>query len=628
MPAKPAAIALLLGCAFFLTGQAAFAAGTKKKSGKSDPASPAVEKVLRSEVVGKTDRREQLAEVLARYPDSQRARWQAGFIKEGSSWRSFESAAPDAIGNREEYLRRREAAPQTYEGQLDLGNWCRKNGLVDQEYAHLNAALEMTPGYGDPRNDDPELLARLGYRQVGGFWLSRESIRDWDRLNQATEAALAKWESKLTSIAEGLTGSARQREIALAALKQIKDPGAIPAIELVLAGRSEDAAQIAVSHMRQIDGPAASLAVAKQAAFSQWAEVRKTATTALKSRTLEEFVPPLLALLATPVKARVLGAGFGVWTLAPLGTGAQDSLKIVLMVSYVLYRETADQFQVATFRSTNYLINAFARGEIVYDPQVLSGDINNLASPRVLAGRDAALRFSALEVDAREGTAAELNERTEDLNRRIGTILTAVTGKEPPGDPMDPRFWWQWWEQFTDSPSLGEKAVVKVGEDESILGNPTFGLRHVSCFGAGTPVWTDQGPVAIEKLAVGDRVLSKDIETGALAYRPVLKATVRPPNPLTVIRLTDEQIACTPGHLFWESGQGWIKARDLASQTLLHTITGNTPVWSIRKGDTGKAYNLVVADFHTYFVGKTGILCQDLLAPKRTNNVVPGLARK
>src|SRR5262249_52374803 len=134
--------------------------------------------------------------------------------------------------------------------------------------------------------------------------------------------------------------------------------------------------------------------------------------------------------------------------------------------------------------------------------------------------------------------------------------------------------------------------------------------------------------LAIEKIAVGDRVLSKDIETGALAYRPVLKTTVRPPGRLTSLRLTDETIVCTSGHLFWGSGQGWIKARDVASQTLLHTGTGNTPVWSIQKGETGKAYNLVVADFHTYFVGKTGILSQDLLAPKRTTTVVPGLAQK
>jgi hypothetical protein len=74
-------------------------------------------------------------------------------------------------------------------------------------------------------------------------------------------------------------------------------------------------------------------------------------------------------------------------------------------------------------------------------------------------------------------------------------------------------------------------------------------------------------------------------------------------------------------------GGGWIKARDLEPHSLLHTVTGNTPVWTSRKGQTAETYNLVVADFHTYFVGKTAILCQDLVFPRPTNFVVPGLDR-
>ena len=140
-------------------------------------------------------------------------------------------------------------------------------------------------------------------------------------------------------------------------------------------------------------------------------------TAALKSRTLEEFVPSLLALLATPVKSSV-GVSMAAWSDTIVGGGVPDSFHIVLLISYVLHRETATEVE------------------------------------------------------------------------------------------------------------------------ENVIGNPTFGLTHVSCFGEGTPVWT------------------------------------------------------------------------------------------ARKGQTGNGYNLVVADFHTYFVGQTGVLCQDLLPPRRTNSVVPGLARK
>ena len=33
-----------------------------------------------------------------------------------------------------------------------------------------------------------------------------------------------------------------------------------------------------------------------------------------------------------------------------------------------------------------------------------------------------------------------------------------------------------------------------------------------------------------EEIRIGDRVLAQDVETGELAYKPVLQTTIRPPN--------------------------------------------------------------------------------------------------
>src|SRR5262249_60434277 len=112
----------------------------------------------------------------------------------------------------------------------------------------------------------------------------------------------------------------------------------------------------------------------------------------------------------------------------------------------------------------------------------------------------------------------------------------------------------------------------------------------------------------IEPTQAGARVRAKDAEPGERAYTPCWRPTVRPPKELTTLRFGDETIVCTGGHRFWNSGSGWIKARDLTPQTLLHTVTGNTPVWSAKKGNTAKTYNLVVADLHTYFFATTALL--------------------
>ena len=69
----------------------------------------------------------------------------------------------------------------------------------------------------------------------------------------------------------------------------------------------------------------------------------------------------------------------------------------------------------------------------------------------------------------------------------------------------------------------------------------------LSCLAAGTPILTDAGPVAVEKIKVGDRVLSQDAETGELAYKPVLHTTVRLNAELVKLELFDGTITCSVG---------------------------------------------------------------------------------
>jgi hypothetical protein len=585
----------------------------KKSAAKPDLALSAVEKVLRAETAGEVDRRGQLAETLNQQADAPAARWQAGFVRDGNSWRSFDSPLSAASTDElmAQYRSRRDDVPESYDRQLGLANWCRKQGLHDQERAHLWTAL-----WSCPDGEQAEILHRLGHRTVGGVWLSSEDLRDWFRQNQQTEAALKRWETKLNKLARNLSGSARQRDEAARQLREIADPASIPAIELTLAGDSEESALVAVHAFTKFEGPVAALALAKQAVFSHWPEVRRAAVQSLKLRNPDDFAPSLIALLATPIRTQVR------WR-ACWGSSGSGSGSGVLLFSYVLARETDRQFQVATFQSANFLVNAWVDGMVVDGPSYRASRGNNAADFGLARGENDALRATAEATEINERTVAELNERTVAINRRIGDVLSAISGREASVDPVG---WWNWWSQYSDLQQVADKHVVSVGESE-VIGNPNSGFRILSCFAAGTPVWTESGARAIETIKVGDRVLAKDVETGELAYKPVLRTTVRPPKELTTLRFGDETIVCTGGHRFWNSGSGWIKARELTPQTLLHTVTGNTPVWSARKGSTAETYNLVVADFHTYFVGKTGVLCQDLLIPRSTNNVVPGLSR-
>jgi hypothetical protein len=636
---------ILIVAGICLVAGVAPAAG-KKPATKPAADSLAVEKVLRAEVAGQVDRREQLAGALSSQPDSAVARWQAGFVRDADAWRSFDDPLSSAQGPvvLDQYRQLRKYALADLAGQVTLADWCKKQGLADQERAHLTVALALAT-----KDEQSAIFPRLGYGQVGNQWVSGEQFVEWQEINRRVTAAVKIWRPKLEKIAEKLAGSRRQSELGLASLKELASPESVPAIEYILCGRDEASALAAAQAFEKTDDCQATLALARQAVFSKWESVRAKATAILKARRFDDFVPAIIGLLESPVTAKYTTPQLYYFQDRP---GESSPAGFVLLWNYILARETDDQFQVAVLHAADYRLNYFMRGGILNSLKMIrdpSGHMynpnGNLVEPEdplsfrayrysihslLQDGLDEAemSRSDATQKYQREQQLEAINDRTKRLNTQVISVLAGISGND---SSADPRVWWQWWADFSDVQRVGEKPVVTVVDESYVYGDPTLRFNRKSgrccCLAAGTPVWTDRGLLAIETISVGDRVLAQDIETGALAYKPVLQTTVRPPRELMTLRCGGETVICTGSHRFWNSGVGWIRARELASQTLLHTVTGNAPVWSAKNGKAAETYNLVVADFHTYFVGKTGVLSQDVLIPRGTNNVVPGLSR-
>ena len=51
-------------------------------------------------------------------------------------------------------------------------------------------------------------------------------------------------------------------------------------------------------------------------------------------------------------------------------------------------------------------------------------------------------------------------------------------------------------------------------------------------------------------------------------------------------------------------------------------------VRSVAPADEGDAYNLVVTDFSTYFVGENGLLAHDITVQRPTQAAVPGYVKR
>jgi hypothetical protein len=130
------------------------------------------------------------------------------------------------------------------------------------------------------------------------------------------------------------------------------------------------------------------------------------------------------------------------------------------------------------------------------------------------------------------------------------------------------------------------------------------------CFAPGTLVQAEGGPAPIEALGPGDRVWSRDDRTGEAGYRAVVRTFATPDQPLLAVALEDERgavetLEVTAPHPFRVAGRGWVAAGDLRAGDPVDGAGGRLRVAGVDEtGRSTTVYNLEVAEFHTYFVGR------------------------
>jgi RHS repeat-associated protein len=163
----------------------------------------------------------------------------------------------------------------------------------------------------------------------------------------------------------------------------------------------------------------------------------------------------------------------------------------------------------------------------------------------------------------------------------------------------------------------GEAAFAATG---SMVGATGFGfwgaskLAGAACsFSQDTEVLMADGSAKrFEDLRTGDMVLATDPETGEQAPKKIEKVWVHDDD-LYVLTVDGQRLVTTEDHPFWnETDQAWNGAQDLDPGDLLRTPTGTARVDEFDEAKHRKAlaYNLTVAELHTYYVlaGGTPVL--------------------
>jgi hypothetical protein len=564
-----------------------------------------VQEALQREVYGLgTERHQLLSAAIEAEPQASLPRWYQGQVQgTDGQWKLVDKPISAREGQLyREYVDFRNSKPDDAAGQKAIADWCEKKGLKQQERAHLIRSLMFNP-------NQAAVKGRLDMVKVGNEWIDKGALAREEAHAKAVRASNEYWAPIVAKLATQVTAADKdKRQAAIDQVLAIRDPGALPVLQQVFGSQGEEHELLVLRVASKMSDLAATHLIAYLAAECPVDKVRKEAAQLLKSRDLEDYAPLLIGEMYAPVKttaeAELLSDGSLTLQRRFVREGATH---VDLFISHA---------HIVPFKE--YIINHGKRGP-----------------DQLVRGSHRAQFGAGLATMASEIAVSEQNRDTKLRNERITEALVTATGVELAAQPD---LWWKWWMDLNELTLPNGKSLdVRVQQGRIATFDPVLDPHSsqtdryvyfrppVSCLHAGTPIWTEQGPVAVELVNVGDLVLSRNIETGELAYKPVLLTTIRPKRQLTEFAIGEEKIQATAGHLFWVSGKGWVRTRELQPSQVMHTASDPVSVAKVGVGTVAQTYNLVVDDFHTYFVGEHKLLSHDNTPRQPTSMVVPGL---
>ncbi len=546
-----------------------------------------VKAALESELDGPSETRKSLLDdALKLDPNFAPARWQSGFVRWDGEWLKSDEIAKIAASDETllAYRNERDILLYARDGHRQLAKWCHKHKLTAEERIHWAKVLEL-----DPR--DSEALNGLGLQLYEGRLLSRNQIerakaQAGDRLR-----AMRTWQPRLVKWRRAIEhGSPKQADEALRNLHELKDPEVLPALEIVFPvnvdlAKSTQLKLYLVEAVAEMPRPEATQWLLRQALLSNSEKVIAAAADALKERPMHAYVPQLIAAMPDNLKTQ-------------LHVHVMPNGSVVPALELIL---EGQQFDVS----------------MMYEAFVSAADVAQASSIRTQTPATPGRWITTIDEKVQTSRQA-----TDPLRKRIEFVLERTTGFARVDDPS------LWMKQFNDYQGLYTPDVPK----PKYTRYPTdtvyaqYRSPSQSCFPAGTPVLTIYGPRPIEQIQIGDRVLSQDIDSGELIYKPVQATTLRPPTPMVQLTIGSESIRATLGHPFWVIGKGWQMAKHLKVGDSLYAANGAVSIDNVEESTPDKAYNLVVSDFHDYFVGESKFLVHDNSPSLETSAREPGLA--
>jgi hypothetical protein len=619
------------------------------------------------------ERQKHLNNAIAADPANDPARGLLGMIDDHGAWRTpnevIERARSDAnwVELRAQYRAYRDKTVDTAESHRQLATWCLDHGMSAEASVHLTAILRIDPSREDAWKD-------LGYRKVKGRWQRADELAVFqDELDRRRKAdskwsrILPKWKAQLGQKAKYV-----QAEKSLAGLT---DPLAAGAVFKIFAGGSLEQQEQAVEILGKLDGIDASRALVSLAVSTSSDRVRMLAADRLAVRDPREFAAMLIGMLRDPIKYEVKpvkGPGspgelyiqgerintrhfyaapaspvhfqpgdaigfdanglpiinrvFGYTPMpiaaaldqrmmgAPDLTGAGDALAKTSLGA--AGKKLGDQMAHNQQQNAAIAMQMQGVGGVGYFMMPLVDQVP-IGQYMLRAQRQAASSRVQLQADVAE--LERQNESTRQLNNRVSLTLK-VALKE--NGTLDRAGWVKWYSKLTSissapiAPTIAERTNEKE-HASSANDNPPNKDKDdqpavlLPALTLETPVWTIDGPMPIEQIRPGDRVLTQEMATGKLEFVPV--TAIRPARRGPAIRLTfgETSITSTGLQRYWCAGRGWLKANTLQPGDKVRVIDGVLRLVGSETVESAVHHHLEVAGDRGIFVGDRGLLVHD-----------------
>ncbi len=398
------------------------------------------------------ERMKHLALAVLYDPSNAMARGLLGLVAHNGKW-----GRPEDVGKRiqddpayraliDEYLQRRAQAANKAEAQIKLAAWCEQKGLKAQAIAHYNVAVQL-----DPSRETA--WRHLGYKKSGGRWVKPEEATaaklEADRQRRADK----NWRARLEKMRGGLEGKdAARKARAERARDDVTDPRSVPMIWAVfVAGGNERLQVAAVQMLGQIDGPAASAALATLAILLPEGTVRARAAETLMRRDPRDIAGRLIGLIRKPFTYTIKSSGEPGSVGELFVEGETFNVRRVYRMRPIgVDRVPAEAFAPSATPNPNnrdFRQVALSTARLSFGPGLGSirdpnGDIlaQALASDNVpgTPRRDRQLAAIRQDIQVLRQRLAEdiltvnaINAEINALNARVLPIVTAMTGQGP-----------------------------------------------------------------------------------------------------------------------------------------------------------------------------------------------------